>query len=90
MMLVTRDNEMRAAGRSEGKILGTVETMRDDGKNDKDIISRLMSKYELSEKEAEGYVLAHGDSLISARNRLTRTEKCLQNPGDQPPGFLCL
>ena len=46
-----------ARGISTGKILGAVETMRDDGKSDKDIIVRLMSKYGLSEKEAEEYVL---------------------------------
>lgn len=46
----------RKEGQKEGKILGTIETMRDDGKDDQAIIVRLIKKYGLTEKEAEGYV----------------------------------
>ena len=49
--------EGRKEGQKEGKILGTIETMRDDGKDDQAIIARLIKKYGLTEKEAEGYVL---------------------------------
>ena len=48
--------EGRKEGQKEGKILGTIETMRDDGKDDQAIIVRLIKKYGLTEKEAEGYV----------------------------------
>ena len=65
MMLTTRDNEMRAEGREEGraegistgKIIGTVETMRDDDKSDSEIIDRIMRKFGLTQEEAEKYVL---------------------------------
>ena len=45
-----------AEGRTEGMILGTIETLRDDGKTEEEIRSRLISKYRLTEKEAEGYM----------------------------------
>lgn len=45
-------------GEARGKILGAVETMRDDGKSDKDIVARLMKKYGLTQAQAEGYVLS--------------------------------
>lgn len=38
-----------------GRILGTVETMRDDGKDDEQIVERLMLKYCLKKEEAEKY-----------------------------------
>ena len=41
----------------DSRIQGAVETMRDDGKSDQEIIARLMSKYGLTREEAEGYVL---------------------------------
>ena len=41
---------------NEGKILGTVETMRDDGKSEQEIISRLMEKFHLTEDEARDYI----------------------------------
>ena len=41
----------------EGKIMGAVEIMREDGKDDRAIIERLMSKYDLTQEEAEKYVL---------------------------------
>ena len=45
-------NEQRA----EGKILGAIETMRDDGKDEQAIVSRLTSKYDLSAKQAKRYL----------------------------------
>lgn len=56
--LKTERREGEARGISTGKILGTVETMRGDGKTDRDIIVRLMTKYNLTREEAEGYVLS--------------------------------
>jgi len=44
-------------GRNEGIIIGTVDTLRDMGLDDKSIIAKIMEKYSLSQKEAEGYVL---------------------------------
>ncbi len=44
-------------GLSKGKILGTIETMRDDGKNDREIVERLMMKYSLSQEQADEYVI---------------------------------
>ena len=38
-------------------ITGAVEIMREDGKDDRAIIERLMSKYDLTQEEAEKYVL---------------------------------
>ena len=43
-------------GRSEG-ISGAVDMLRDMGLDDKSIITKIMEKYSLSQKEAEGYVL---------------------------------
>ncbi len=37
--------------------MGAVEIMREDGKDDRAIIERLMSKYDLTQEEAEKYVL---------------------------------
>ena len=53
MVMMIREMEVREEGKEEGKILGTIETMRDDGKDDQTIIARLIKKYGLSEKEAE-------------------------------------
>ncbi len=44
-------------GLSTGKILGTIETMRDDGKSDREIAERLMTKYGLSQEKADEYVI---------------------------------
>ena len=44
--------------RSEGKILGFVDALRDDGKSNQDIVDRLMTKYSLTQEQAEGYVKA--------------------------------
>ena len=49
-------NEGINEGRSEG-ISGTVDILRDIGLDDKSIITKIMEKYNLSQKEAEGYVL---------------------------------
>ena len=61
MVMMIREMEVReegiAIGVDRGKILGTVETMRDDGKDDQTIITRLINKYGLTQAEAEGYVL---------------------------------
>ena len=43
-------------GEQIGRILGTVETMRDDSNSDEQIVERLMLKYGLTKKDAEGYV----------------------------------
>ena len=43
-------------GRSEG-ISGTVDILRDMGLDDRSIIDKIREKYNLSQKEAEGYVL---------------------------------
>ena len=48
---------IRNDGINEGIIIGTVETFRDIGLDDKSIITKIMEKYSLSQKEAEGYVL---------------------------------
>ena len=40
-----------------GMCKGTVETMRDDGKDEATMIARLMSKYDLTQEEAEKYLL---------------------------------
>ena len=63
--LRTERKEGRAEGRAEGeekgiekgKIIGAVEVMRDDGKDDLTIISRIANKYNLSEEQAKEYVL---------------------------------
>jgi len=49
-------NEGRSEGRSEG-ISGAVDMLRDIGLDDRSIITKIMEKYNLSQKEAEGYVL---------------------------------
>ena len=46
------ENEGLAKG-----IAGAVEIMREDGKDDRAIVERLMSKYDLTQEEAEKYVL---------------------------------
>ena len=47
----------RAEGEARGRILGTIETCRDLGFSNADIIKRLMEKFGLSQNEAEAYVL---------------------------------
>ena len=56
-LMMNHDEQVREEGRDEGRILGTVETMLDDGKSDQEIISRLMLKYGLKKEAAEEYVL---------------------------------
>jgi hypothetical protein len=46
------ENEGLAKG-----IAGAVEIMREDGKDDRAIVERLMSKYDLTQEEAEKYVV---------------------------------
>lgn len=50
--LLLREKE----GRKEGRIEGTVDTMRDFGYGDAEIKKAIMQKYSLSEKEAEKYL----------------------------------
>ena len=50
-------NEGINEGRSEGIIIGTVDTLRDIGLDDRSIIDKIREKYNLTQKEAEGYVL---------------------------------
>jgi len=57
MVMMIHEMEVREEGREEGKILGTIETMRDDGKDDQAIITRIINKYGLTKEEAERYVL---------------------------------
>ena len=53
---MTYGNEQRREGVSTGKILGAVETMRDDGKSDLEILIRLKKKYGLSQEKADEYL----------------------------------
>ena len=48
--------EGREEGLEQGRIIGTVDTMRDDGRSDAEIIDRIISKYNLSRSTAEQYV----------------------------------
>ena len=48
--------EGRKEGREEGIILGTIETMREDGKTDSEILKRLRDRYQLSEAVAQEYL----------------------------------
>ena len=57
MMLYIRDNEMRAEGLAKG-IAGAVEIMREDGKNDQEIIEKIKIKFGLTQEQAIEYVLA--------------------------------
>ena len=57
MIMAIRDLEKIEEGIAKGKILGTIETMRDDGRDDQTIIDRIMKKYDLDREEAEEYVL---------------------------------
>ena len=74
MVMMIREMELREEGleeglekgREEGKILGAIEIMREDGRNNADIIARLMCKYGLSQIEAERYLTDGADSLSSA------------------------
>ena len=54
---VTYGNEQKREGLFAGKILGYIESMRDDGKSDREIAARLMTKYGLSQEKADEYVL---------------------------------
>ena len=50
------EGEYLAKGLAKG-ITGAVEIMREDGKDDRAIVERLMSKYDLTQEEAEKYVV---------------------------------
>ena len=54
MVMMIREMEIR----EEGRILGVIETMRADGKDDQAIIDRLVSKYDLSLETAKEYVFS--------------------------------
>ena len=43
--------------------MGAVEIMREDGKDDRTIVDRLMSKYNLTQEEAEKYVLENAKDI---------------------------
>ena len=57
MVMMIRDMEKIEEGQEIGKIIGFVDACRDDGKDDQMIISRLVSKYGLTQEEAKEYVL---------------------------------
>ena len=57
MVMMIWDMEKIEEGKEIGKIIGFVDACRDDGKDDQTIISRLISKYGLSQEEAKEYVL---------------------------------
>ncbi|MBR2257022.1 MAG: hypothetical protein IJ899_06665 [Blautia sp.] len=66
MVMMIRDMEKieegkeigKEIGKKIGKIIGFVDACRDDGKDDQTIISRLVSKYGLTQEEAEEYVFS--------------------------------
>ena len=49
-------NEIREYEARKGKIMGTIETLREFGQNDDKIEKHLMQKYHLSLKEAQSYL----------------------------------
>ena len=49
-------NEIRKFEVRKGKIMGTIETLREFGENDDEIERHLMQKYHLSLKEAQSYL----------------------------------
>ncbi len=51
--MMDHDEQMR----DEGRIQGYVESQRDEGKSDQEIIARIMAKYNLTREKAEEYVL---------------------------------
>lgn len=57
MVTMIHEMEIRKEGREEGKIIGTIDTMRDDGKDNQAIVKRLIEKFHLSRETAEAYVL---------------------------------
>lgn len=57
VVMMIRDMEKIEEGKEIGKIIGFVDACRDDGKDDQTIISRLVSKYGLTQEEAKEYVL---------------------------------
>lgn len=56
--------EGRAEGRVEGKILGAIETYRDLGLKDSDIIAKIVSRYHLTEAQAESYMAEAQCTLV--------------------------
>ena len=61
MIMMVHDMEVREEGRAEGRIIGIIETMREDGKDDQTIIARLRSKFNFTQDEAERYVFTAAD-----------------------------
>ena len=43
-------------GKAEGRYIGVIETMLDDGRTDQEILNRLTDKYGLAEEEANHYI----------------------------------
>ena len=63
MSLLLRDHRMRAEGREEGRAEGRaegckalVDSLREFNVTDKEIIKKLMEKFEISEEEATLYI----------------------------------
>ena len=56
MTLLEHYEKERKEGIKEGIILGTIETMFDDGKPEKEILERIMNKYDLTHEGAVKYV----------------------------------
>ena len=60
MVMMIHDMEIREEGREEGRaegILGSIDIMQDDGKDEETIKKRLIDKYHLKEDEAAEYML---------------------------------
>ena len=57
MLLVTRDNEMRAEGRAEGEIIGAIKLYHDElGLIPEEIVNRIAVRFSLEKDVAERYV----------------------------------
>ena len=70
MLLVTRDNEMRAEGRAEGRvegeIIGAIKLYNDElGLIPEEIVSRIAERFSLEKNVAERYV---GETLPLSGN----------------------
>ena len=66
MLLVTRDNEMRAEGRAEGEIIGAIKLYNDElGLSPEEIVSRITVRFSLEKNVAERYV---GETLHLSGN----------------------
>ena len=58
MLLVTRDNEMRAEGRAEGEIIGAIKLYKEKlGLTSEEIVNRIAVRFSLEKNVAERYVV---------------------------------